>query len=245
MQACPLRSASVPCFLLKHSPPFPHASPIQELPRAGRGCEELAVAAKGLQTCQGLLRAGRGCQGWQGLPRAGMGCQGLSAVFPTMTGILTSRSRPCAFSSAVRKRKGRNSLEAEARRIANVDFCLEVRVKKVRVNKLALITSSWIRGPKGGRGALARPSPPPSFAHSIHSVWPAGTQYNARVTFTHFCTFVFLPSANSIIFAKRGKNTNGFKWSTQTQRKQHLRRPETSTNGVQTSTNGMKHLRAD
>ena len=120
-----------------------------------------------------------------------------------------------------------------------------------------------MRGPKGGRGALARPSPPPSFAHSIHPVWPTGTQYNARITFMHFCTFVLLPFANSIIFAKRGKNTNGYKRSTKTQRKQHLRRPErlqaahrrvqaeykhvrgmpsrtvqTSTNGVQTSTNG-------
>ena len=36
-------------------------------------------------------------------------------------------------------------------------------------------------------------------------VWPTGTQYNARSTFARFCTFVLLPSPNSIIFAKRGE----------------------------------------
>ena len=104
---------------------------------------------------------------------------------------------------------------------------------------------------------------PSSFAHSIHPVWPTGTQYNARVTFRYFCTFVLLPFANSIIFAKRGKNTNGYTRTTKAQQKQHLGRPErvqaehrrvqaeykhvrgmpsrtvqTNTNGVQTSTNG-------
>ena len=110
LQACPLQIAIVPCFLLKHSPPFPHASPIQELPRAGRGGQGLAVAAEGWQSCQGLLRAGSGCQGWQGLQRAGRGFQGLSAVFPTMTGILTSRSRPCAFQPQSEHEKNETAL---------------------------------------------------------------------------------------------------------------------------------------
>ena len=77
--------------------------------------------------------------------------------------------------------------------------------------------------------------------------------------------FVLLPFANSIIFAKRGKNTNGYKRNTKTLAKQHLRRFErvqaehrrvqaeyknltgmpsrtvqTSKNGVQTSTNGIQ-----
>ena len=47
-------------------------------------------------------------------------------------------------------------------------------------------------------------------------VWPTGTQYNARSTFARFCTFVFLPSPNSIIFAKRGESTNEYKRSTKT-----------------------------
>jgi len=117
--------------------------------------------------------------------------------------------------------------------------------------------------PQGGRGALARPSPPRSFAYSIHPVWPTGTQYNARVTFTYFCTFVLLPFANSIIFAKRGESTNEYERSTKTLGKRHPERykrvqtehrrvqaeykrvrgmpsrtVQTNTNGVQTSTNG-------
>ena len=151
----------------------------------------------------------RDAKGWQGFPRA------VSDV-PHHDGHTYQPLASLRLSAAVRKRKERNSLEAEARRIANVDFCLEVRVKKVRINKFALIKSSWIRGPKGGRGALVRPSPPPSFAHSIHSVWPTGTQYNARVAFTYFCTFVLLPFANSIIFAKRGESTNEYERSTKT-----------------------------
>ena len=47
-------------------------------------------------------------------------------------------------------------------------------------------------------------------------VWPTGTQYNARSTFARFCTFVLLPSPNSIIFAKRGNSTNEYKRSTNT-----------------------------
>ena len=70
--------------------------------------------------------------------------------------------------------------------------------------------------PQGGRGALARPSPPRSFAYSIHPVWPTGTQYNARVTFTYFCTFVLLPFATGIIFAKRGESTKEHERSTKT-----------------------------
>ncbi len=47
-------------------------------------------------------------------------------------------------------------------------------------------------------------------------VWPTGTQYNARSTFARFCTFVLLPSPNSIIFAKRGESTNEYKRNTKT-----------------------------
>ena len=192
----PLQIASVPfancnraLFFVKALTLLPPRT-IQGLPRAGRGCQGLAVAAKGWQSCQGLLRAARGCQrlprvagspkGWQGFPKA------VSDV-PHHDGHTYQPLASLRLSAAVRKRKERNSLEAEARRIANVDFCLDVRFKKVRVNKFALITNSWIKRPKGGRGALARPSPPPSFAHSIHPVWPTGTQYNARATFTYFC----------------------------------------------------------
>ena len=189
----------------------------------------MAVAAEGWQSCKALLRAASGCQGlprvardakgWQGFPRA------VSDV-PHHDGHTYQPLASLRLSAAVRQRKERNSLEAEARRIANVDFLLEVRLKKVRANRFALIANSCIRGPKGGRGALARPSHPPSFAHAVHPVWQTGTQYNARGTFTYFCSFVLLPFANSIIFAKRGKNTNGYKRNTTTQRKQHLRRPE-------------------
>ena len=233
------------------------------MPRVGSGCQGLAELPRSAKGWQGLPRVAGAAKGWQGLPRA------VSGV-PHHAGHTHQPLASLRLSIAVRKRKERNSLEAEARRIANVDFCLEVRVNKVRVNKFALITNSCIRGPKGGRGALARPSPPPSFAHSIHPVWPTGTQYNARVTFTYFCTFVFLPSANHIIFAKRGKNTNGYKRIRKTRGKQHLRRFErvqaehrrvqaeyknlrgmpsrtvqTSTNGVQTSTNGIQRVQRE
>ena len=50
---CKLQSCLI--FLLKHSPPFSHTSSLQGLPRAGRGCPGVAVAAKD----------------WQGLPRSG------------------------------------------------------------------------------------------------------------------------------------------------------------------------------
>ena len=94
--------------------------------------------------------------------------------------------------------------------------------------------------PHGGRGALARPSPPRSFAHSIHPVWPTGIQYNARVTFTYFCIFVLLPFANSIIFAKRGESTNEYERSTKNLRETTSRAVQTSTNGAQTSPSGVQ-----
>ena len=71
------------------------------------------------------------------------------------------------------------------------------------------------------------------------SVWPTGTQYNARITFARFCTFVLLPFPNSIIFAKRGESTNEYKRSTNTLGKRHPRRYkriQTEYTRVQTST---------
>ena len=109
LQACPLQIANVPCFLLKHSPVF-HASPIQELPRAGRGGQGSAVAAEGWQSCQGLLKAARGCQGlprvagdatgWQGFPRV------VSDV-PHHDGHTYQSLASLRLSAAVRKRKER------------------------------------------------------------------------------------------------------------------------------------------
>ena len=173
------------------------------LPRVGSGCQGLAELPRSAEGCQGLPGVAGAAKGWQGLPMA------VSGV-PHHDGHTYQPLSSLRRSAAARKGKERNSLEAEARRIANVDFCLEVRFRKVRVNKFALITNSCIRGPKGWRGALSRPSSPPSFAHSIHPVWPMGTQYNARVTFTYFCAFVLLPFANnSITFAKRVRIQTG------------------------------------
>ena len=53
-----------------------------------------------------------------------------------------------------------------------------------------------------------------------------------------FCTFVFLPSPNNIIFAKRGESTNEYKRNTNTCGKQHPRRYkriQTEYKRVQTS----------
>ena len=138
---------------------------------------------------QGVPRVEGRSNGWQGLSRAVSGVAHHDGH--TYQPLASLR-----LSAAVRKRKERNSLEAEARRIANVDFCLEVRVKKVRVNKFALITSSWIRGPKGGRGALARLSPPPSLAHSIHFF---GQRAPSTMLESHLRTFVLLHSSRLLI----------------------------------------------
>ena len=152
--------------LTLYSPRITHpraAKGWQGLPRVGSGCQGLAELPRFAKGWQGLPRVAGAARGWQGLPRAVSG----------VPHHARHNHQPLAslrLSGAVRKRKERNSLDAEARRIIDVDFCLEVRVNKVRVNKFALITNSCIRGPKGGRGALARPSPPPSFAHSIHPV---------------------------------------------------------------------------
>ena len=172
---------------------------------------------------------------WPGFPKA------VSDV-PHHDGHTYQPLASLRLSAAVRKRKERNSLEAEARRIASVDFCLEVRVKKVRVNKFALITNSWIRGPKGGRGALARPSPPPSFAHSIHSVWPTGTQYNARVTFTYVLLYssrllIVLYSPNGVRIQTA---TNGVQKPNGNNISDRLNEYKRSTNQYKRSTNEYK-----
>ena len=72
----------------------------QGLPRVGSGC-------------QGLAELPRSAKGWQRLPSAAgaaKGWQGLSAVFPTMPGILISRSLPCAFQSQTENEKNETAL---------------------------------------------------------------------------------------------------------------------------------------
>ena len=162
----PLQIASVPfanckraLFFVKALTPFSPriahprvAKGWQGLPRVGSGCQGLAELPRSAEGWQGLPRVAGAAKGWQGFPRA------VSGV-PHHDGHTYQPLASLRLSAAVRKRKERNSLEAEARRIANVDFCLEVRVKKVRVNKFALITNSWVRGPKGEGRACAALSP--------------------------------------------------------------------------------------
>ena len=124
----------------------------QGWPRVGSGCRGLAELPRSAEGWQRLPRVAGAAKGWPGFPRA------VSGV-PHHDGHTYQPLASLRLSAAVRKRKERNSLEAEARRIANVDFCLEVRVKKVRVNKFALITNSWVRGPKGGGARLRGPLP--------------------------------------------------------------------------------------
>ena len=228
----PLQIASVPfancnraLFFVKALTPFSPrithprvAKGWQGLPRVGSGCQGLAELPRSAEGCQGLPRVAGAAKSWQGFPRA-------VSDFPHHDGHTYQPLASLRLSAAVRKRKERNSLEAEARRIANVDFCLEVRVKKVRVNKFSLITNSFIRPNDGG--ARFR-GPPPRRCLLTQSI-PFGHRAPSTMLESHlstFCTFVLLPFANSIIFAKRGKNTNGYKRSTTTQRKQHLGRPE-------------------
>ena len=80
-------------------------------------------------------------------------------------------------------------------------------------------------------------------------VWPTGAQYNARSTFARFCTFVLLPSPNSIIFAKRGESTNGYKRITRNLREttsravqNEYKRSTREYKGVQTEYNNQREL---
>ena len=74
-------------------------------------------------------------------------------------------------------------------------------------------------------------------------VWPTGTQYNARSTFARFCTFVFLPSPNSIIFAKRGEYIRvqmEYKNLWETTSRAVQKRVQTEHTRIQRNTNGVQ-----
>ena len=113
LHSCPVFVKALPSF----SPRITH-------PRVAKGCQGLPRVGSG---CQGLAELPRFAEGWQGLPRVegrSKGWQGLSRAVSGVAHHDGHTYQPLAslrLSAAVRKRKERNSLEAEARRIANVD----------------------------------------------------------------------------------------------------------------------------